>query len=91
MLSFFELADRPRVKRWLELSRKSGGAGREAVRNWLGLARKSRKCGHVRSGKIIPQIGSLCPEGVKASGMGREFGPEVIGAHQNLKSIYLLG
>ncbi len=29
--------------------------------------------------------------GVKASGMGREFGPEAIGAYQTLKSIYVMG
>lgn len=29
--------------------------------------------------------------GVKASGLGREFGPEAIGAYQNTKSIYIMG
>ena len=29
--------------------------------------------------------------GVKASGLGREFGPEVIAAYQNMKSIYVMG
>lgn len=29
--------------------------------------------------------------GVKASGLGREFGPEAIGAYQNTKSIYVMG
>lgn len=29
--------------------------------------------------------------GIKASGLGREFGPEVLSSYQNLKSIYLLG
>ncbi|MGQ2942473.1 MAG: aldehyde dehydrogenase [Blastomonas fulva] len=29
--------------------------------------------------------------GVKASGMGREFGPEAIAAYQTLKSIYVMG
>lgn len=29
--------------------------------------------------------------GIKASGMGREFGPEAIGAYQQLKSIYVMG
>ena len=28
--------------------------------------------------------------GIKASGLGREFGPEAIGAYQNLKSIYVM-
>lgn len=29
--------------------------------------------------------------GVKASGLGREFGPDAIGAYQNSKSIYVMG
>lgn len=29
--------------------------------------------------------------GVKASGMGREFGPEAVAAYQNMKSIYVMG
>lgn len=29
--------------------------------------------------------------GIKASGLGREFGPEAIGAYQKLKSIYVMG
>ena len=29
--------------------------------------------------------------GVKASGIGREFGPEAVGAYQKLKSIYVMG
>lgn len=29
--------------------------------------------------------------GIKASGMGREFGPEALGAYQNMKSIYVMG
>ena len=29
--------------------------------------------------------------GVKASGMGREFGPEAVGSYQQLKSIYIMG
>jgi geranial dehydrogenase len=29
--------------------------------------------------------------GIKASGLGREFGPEAIGAYQNTKSIYVMG
>lgn len=38
----------------------------------------------------MPSLGSPFG-GVKASGMGREFGPEAIGAYQNLKSIYVMG
>lgn len=29
--------------------------------------------------------------GIKASGMGREFGPEAVGSYQNTKSIYVMG
>ena len=29
--------------------------------------------------------------GIKASGLGREFGPEAIGAYQSTKSIYVMG
>lgn len=38
----------------------------------------------------MPSIGSPFG-GVKASGLGREFGPEAIGAYQQTKSIYVMG
>ncbi|MGD9472747.1 MAG: aldehyde dehydrogenase [Novosphingobium sp.] len=38
----------------------------------------------------MPSLGSPFG-GVKASGLGREFGPEAIGSYQNLKSIYVMG
>lgn len=49
----------------------------------------------VQSGTIgingyMPALGSPFG-GVKASGLGREFGPEAVGAYQSLKSTYIMG
>jgi geranial dehydrogenase len=49
----------------------------------------------VRSGTVgvngyMPSLGAPFG-GVKASGLGREFGPEAIGAYQEAKSIYVMG
>jgi geranial dehydrogenase len=49
----------------------------------------------VRSGTVgingyMPSLGSPFG-GVKASGLGREFGPETLAAYQELKSIYVMG
>ncbi len=38
----------------------------------------------------MPSLGSPFG-GVKASGLGREFGPDAIGSYQNSKSIYVMG
>ncbi|WP_421838762.1 aldehyde dehydrogenase [Novosphingobium sp.] len=38
----------------------------------------------------MPSIGSPFG-GIKASGLGREFGPEAVGAYQSTKSIYVMG
>ncbi len=38
----------------------------------------------------MPSLGSPFG-GVKASGLGREFGPEAIAGHQLLKSTYIFG
>jgi len=38
----------------------------------------------------MPSLGSPFG-GVKASGLGREFSPEVVAAYQNAKSIYVMG
>jgi len=37
----------------------------------------------------MPSLGSPFG-GVKASGLGREFGPEAISAYQQVKSIYVM-
>ena len=49
----------------------------------------------VQSGTVgvngyMPSLGAPFG-GVKASGIGREFGPEAVGAYQQLKSIYVMG
>ena len=38
----------------------------------------------------MPSLGSPFG-GVKASGLGREFGPEAVGSYQQMKSIYIMG
>lgn len=55
----------------------------------LGVARKVNS-GTVGINGYMPSLGSPFG-GVKASGMGREFGPEAIGAYQQYKSIYVMG
>lgn len=55
----------------------------------LGVARKVSS-GTVGINGYMPSLGAPFG-GVKASGMGREFGPEAIGAYQQLKSIYVMG
>ena len=55
----------------------------------LGVARRVHS-GTVGINGYMPSLGAPFG-GVKASGMGREFGPEAIGAYQQLKSIYVMG
>ncbi|MES2681951.1 MAG: aldehyde dehydrogenase [Pseudomonadota bacterium] len=57
--------------------------------------RAKRVAHRVRTGTIgingyVPAIGSPFG-GVKASGLGRELGPETIGSYQQLKSTYVMG
>lgn len=54
----------------------------------LGIARRVRS-GTIGVNGYMPSLGSPFG-GVKGSGMGREFGPEAIGAYQQLKSIYVM-
>ena len=58
-------------------------------------ARATQFARRVHSGTVgvngyMPSLGAPFG-GIKASGMGREFGPEAIGAYQQLKSIYVMG
>ncbi len=55
----------------------------------IDIARKVES-GTVGVNGYMPSLGAPFG-GVKASGMGREFGPEAIGAYQNTKSIYVMG
>ena len=68
----------------------------------LGGSVWSRDAGHaldvarrVESGTVgvngyMPSLGSPFG-GIKASGLGREFGPEALGAYQQYKSVYVMG
>ena len=50
---------------------------------------KRVESGTVGVNGYMPSLGSPFG-GVKASGLGREFGPEAVGAYQQLKSIYVM-
>ncbi|MCP5379945.1 MAG: aldehyde dehydrogenase [Novosphingobium sp.] len=62
---------------------------------WSADSEHAKAVAHrVESGTVgvngyMPSLGSPFG-GVKASGLGREFGPEAIGSYQNLKSIYVM-
>lgn len=53
------------------------------------LARRVQS-GTVGVNGYMPSLGAPFG-GVKGSGLGREFGPEAVGAYQNTKSIYVMG
>jgi geranial dehydrogenase len=55
----------------------------------LGVARQVQT-GTIGINGYMPSLGSPFG-GVKASGMGREFGPEAISSYQHYKSIYVMG
>ena len=55
----------------------------------LGVARRVNS-GTIGINGYMPSLGSPFG-GIKASGMGREFGPEAIGAYQHYKSTYVMG
>jgi geranial dehydrogenase len=63
---------------------------------WSKSSERARSvAGRVRSGTVgingyMPALGSPFG-GVKASGLGREFGPEAVGAYQEWKSTYVMG
>ena len=54
----------------------------------IGVARRVAS-GTVGINGYMPSLGSPFG-GIKASGLGREFGPEAIGSYQQLKSIYVM-
>ena len=54
----------------------------------IDIARKVES-GTVGINGYMPSLGAPFG-GIKASGLGREFGPEAIGAYQNAKSIYVM-
>jgi geranial dehydrogenase len=53
------------------------------------VARKVQS-GTVGVNGYMPSLGAPFG-GIKGSGLGREFGPEAVGAYQNTKSIYVMG
>ncbi|MEO0032248.1 MAG: hypothetical protein RIS94_2006 [Pseudomonadota bacterium] len=55
----------------------------------LAVARKVES-GTVGVNGYMPSIGAPFG-GIKASGLGREFGPEAIGSYQQVKSLYVMG
>jgi aldehyde dehydrogenase (NAD+) len=55
----------------------------------LAVARKVQS-GTVGVNGYMPSLGAPFG-GIKASGLGREFGPETIGNYQQVKSIYIMG
>jgi geranial dehydrogenase len=55
----------------------------------LAIARRVQT-GTIGINGYVPAIGSPFG-GVKASGMGREFGPEALGSYQQWKSVYVMG
>jgi aldehyde dehydrogenase (NAD+) len=55
----------------------------------IGVARRVES-GTVGINGYLPSLGSPFG-GVKASGLGREFGPEALGSYQQMKSIYVMG
>ena len=55
----------------------------------LGIARQVRT-GTIGINGYMPSLGSPFG-GVKASGLGREFGPEALAGYQQMKSIYVMG
>jgi len=55
----------------------------------LELARRVAS-GTVGVNGYMPSLGAPFG-GVKASGLGREFGPEAVGSYQQTKSIYVMG
>ncbi len=88
VIAYDDDADAVRIANDSEFGLGGSVWSRDAERA-LGIARRVTS-GTVGINGYMPSLGSPFG-GVKASGMGREFGPEAVSAYQQYKSIYVMG
>jgi aldehyde dehydrogenase (NAD+) len=88
VISYGDDADAIRIANDSEFGLGGSVWSRDADRA-IGVARRVES-GTVGINGYLPSLGSPFG-GVKASGLGREFGPEALGAYQQMKSIYVMG